>query len=156
MIAMGYPDIDVKNQIETLKNLPSVEYSNWKNKVSAQTDLLLDSNGKFSINVNSAAPQALNPCYGLQNSGGGVYRYCNFGTTRVNINNVRYISPGNSLGRVYYRPAGGGARDYYYTVWRSGTDAWFQMPQGNYGLWPTVIDVQRSPLGAVPQGDSPS
>lgn len=140
-----------------INSLSSDEFISWSKKVAAERSAQ-PSVARELGTLEKVMPQALNPCYGIQQSNGAVSRYCAFGTTSVNISSVRFVSPGNSMGRVFWRVQGGGLAEYYYTPWRSGTDAWFEMQPRTYysdKFWPIVLQIQRSPLGAVPQGVNP-
>lgn len=154
---MGFTSLEVEAQRKKINSLSSDEFISWSKKVAAERSAQLSAVRELGT-LEKVMPQALNPCYGIQQSNGAVSRYCAFGTTSVNISSVRFVSPGNSMGRVFWHVQGGGLAEYYYTPWRSGTDAWFEMQPRTYysdKFWPIVLQIQRSPLGAVPQGVNP-
>lgn len=97
---MGFTSLEVEAQRKKINSLSSDEFISWSKKVAAERSAQ-PSVARELGTLEKVMPQALNPCYGIRQSNGAVSRYCAFGTTSVNISSVRFVSPGNSMGRVF-------------------------------------------------------
>lgn len=145
---LGFSEWDIARQSQKFNSMSTVEKMNWNHLSAGQK---IDESSMSSLAGHDIS--ALNQCYSAQYAIGRIQYFCSFGTQVTDLDQIRYVSPGQHAGRVMYYQYGDGT--LHWTLWRKGTGQWFQMPYVTYYKivqWPVVVRVQRAPHGAVAYG----